>query len=315
MFQPNGVAPSLLKTCDHLVSQGYSPFILSNTQLADHDREALLARAALLLERPNFGYDFGAYQDGIKLLNQMGCKPDRLILMNDSTWFPLRENDTSIARMEASGDHFVGHVFKFEPKIRRGRDHIEAHFLLFDRNAQDSIAFKNFWDRYLMTSSRSETIQRGEKGISTAMFNAGFGSQGLTSKTLLLDHLAKEKFIELKKMLVEACFDNNILREETLHIISAASETPEWRTQVITHVRTVIEAIGTTLYCIYIYYTMTKLGLGFVKKANNDFFHFTRVKVLELEAAGEIEPLDCDVRSEMTASVAGWTPQQRRGPN
>ena len=33
-------------------------------------------------------------------------------------------------------------------------------------------------------------------------------------------------------------------------------------------------------------------------------FHLTRIKVLELEAAGEIEALDLDVRAEMSASVA-----------
>ena len=74
LFQPKGVARSLLMTCDHLIAQGYSPFILSNSPLSEADRSALLAKSAVLLERPNFGYEFGAYQDGIRLL-------DRLLLL------------------------------------------------------------------------------------------------------------------------------------------------------------------------------------------------------------------------------------------
>ena len=129
LYQPKSVARSIFLTCDHLITQGYSPFILSNAPVSASDRAELLARSALLLERANFGYDFGAYQDGVRLLAKMGHKPDRLILMNDSTWFPLRANDTSIARMEASADAFTGHAFRNEPNIGRGRDHMEAHRL------------------------------------------------------------------------------------------------------------------------------------------------------------------------------------------
>ena len=261
----------------------------------------------MLLERPNFGYDFGAYQDGVRLLAKMGHKPDRLILMNDSTWFPLRADDGSIARMEASGDAFTGKVYKTEPKIGLGCDHMESHFLMFDRNAQQSSAFKDFWDRYPMTSSRFNTIQRGEKGISTAMFDAGFASQGLTSKNILFARLADEPFAALTKVLHEASFDPNKLQQKTQTLLIAATDTSEWRQEVLDHVRDVIQMPGTTLSVTFIYFTMTKLGLGFVKKAQDDIFHLTRIKVLELEAAGEIKALDLNVRAEMSASVANWT--------
>lgn len=52
---------------------------------------------------------------------------------------------------------------------------------------------------------------------------------------------------------------------------------------------------------------MKELGLGFVKKSQEERFHLTRIKVLELEATGDIEALDLDVRAEMSASVANWT--------
>lgn len=306
LYQPKGVARSIFLTCDHLIAQGYSPFILSNAPVSASDRAELLARSALLLERRNFGYDFGAYQDGVRLLAKMGHQPDRLILMNDSTWFPLRADDTSIARMEASGDAFTGKVYKSEPKIGLGRDHMESHFLMFNRNAQQSRAFKDFWYRYPMTSSRFNTIQRGEKGISSAMFDAGFASQGLTSKNILLARLADEPFAALKKVLHEASFDPNKLQQKTQTLLTAATDTSEWRQEVLDHVRDVIQMPATTLSVTFIYFTMTKLGLGFVKKAQDDFFHLTRIKVLELEAAGEIEALDLDVRAEMSASVAEW---------
>ena len=307
LYQPKGVARSIFLTCDHLIAQGYSPFILSNAPVSASDRAELLARSALLLERPNFGYDFGAYQDGVRLLAKLGHRTDRLILMNDSTWFPLRANDTSIARMEASGDAFTGHAFRNEPNISRGRDHMESHLIMFDKKALESTAFRDFWGKYLASSNRITTIQRGEKGISSAMFDAGFTSQGLTSKNILLARLADEPFAALKKVLQEASFDPNKLQQKTQALLAAAVDTSEWRQEVLDHVRDVIQMPATTLSVTFIYFTMTKLGLGFVKKAQDDLFHLTRIKVLELEAAGEIEALDFDVRAEMSASVTNWT--------
>ena len=148
LFQPKGVAASVFLMCDHLISQGYSPFILSNGPLSDGDRFALLEKSALLLVRPNFGCDFGAYQDGIRLLDRIGCKLDTLIIMNDSTWFPLRANDTSIARMEASTDAFTGHILRNEPDIRRGQAHIDSHLLMFKKTTFESASFRDFWSSY-----------------------------------------------------------------------------------------------------------------------------------------------------------------------
>ena len=307
VFQPKGVARSLFLTCDHLIDQGYSPFILCNMPLSEDDRTALLARAALLLERPNFGYDFGAYQDGIRLLHKMGCKPDRLILMNDSTWFPLRVNDTSIARMESSGDAFTGHAFRNEPNIGRGRDHMEAHLIMFDNNALESAAFGAFWDKYPASSNRITTIDRGEKGITVAMFDAGFVSEGLASRHLFLERLETASSQTLYEILASASFLPNKLHNRTLELLATASNSVESQRQVRDHMIDLLHLFAPVLSTTLIYGAMKELGLGFVKKSQEENFHLTRKKVLELEATGEIEALDLDVRAEMSASVANWT--------
>jgi hypothetical protein len=307
LYQPKGVARSIFLTCDHLIAQGYSPFILSNARLSDDDRAALLARAALVLERPNFGYDFGAYQDGIRLLDKMGHKPDRLILMNDSTWFPLRANDTSIARMEASGDAFTGLAFRNEPDVGRGRDHMEAHLLMFGKDALHCSAFKAFWNQYPASSYRDTTIDRGEKGITAAMFDAGFMSEGLASRHLFVERLDNASFETHHKILADAGFNPNELHRRTLDLLTTATDSIEWQRQVRDHLNDLLHLFAPVLSTTLIYGAMKELGLGFVKKAREDFFHRTRIKVLELEAAGEIEALDPDVRAEMRASVANWT--------
>jgi Rhamnan synthesis protein F len=306
LYQPQGVARSLFLTCGHLIENNYSPFILSNAPLSADDRTALLARAAFVIERPNFGYDFGAYQDDIRLLEKMGHQPDRLILMNDSTWFPLRANDTSIARMEASGDAFTGLAFRNEPNTGRGRDHMEAHMLMFHRSALKCDAFGAFWDRYPASSNRDTTIERGEKGITWAMFDAGFTSSGLASRHLLLARLSSTSFQNLHSILAAASFHPTILRERAFELLAAATDSFEWRRQVLDHMNDHLHLFAPMLSTTLIYGAMKEMDLGFVKKSQEERFHLARIQVLELEAAGEIEALDPDVRAEMSASVANW---------
>ena len=75
VFQPKGVPRSIF-SCEHLITQRYSPFIICYSTVKTDDKIAFLARAAPLLERKNFGYVFGAYRHGIRLLHRADSNPD-----------------------------------------------------------------------------------------------------------------------------------------------------------------------------------------------------------------------------------------------
>lgn len=309
LFQPKGVANSIYFACDHLIAHGYSPVILSNAPLSESDRAALLERSALLLERPNFGYDFGAYQDGVHLLDRMNCKPDRLILMNDSTWFPLRENDTSIARMEASGDAFTGQVEKIEPDLPRRKtvDHLESHFLMFTKAALESDAYVTFWEKYRASSNRTNTIFRGEKTLSDVMFNAGFKSAGLVSRQQFIDCLKQLSYDHFVAALTEFCDVRKDTSSFVISLIQTAEDTPEWRQDAMQKLESLIVTHNFLLTTMLIFASMNYLGLGFVKKGNEKISHRTRLKVLTLASEGKIAPLNPAVMFEMEKSVANWT--------
>lgn len=178
-FQPAGLEESTLLACEHLASQGYAPLVISNAPLAPSDRARLLPRAWRLVERPNFGYDFGGYRDGIWLLRRWQVTPTHLILMNDSIWFPARRDDRTIRRMEAMPEDFCG-ILKLgndhEYTARRQRPaFLGSFFLMFKQRALESAAFQRFWSGYRCTSNKYKTIRRGERGISAAMRDAGLG--------------------------------------------------------------------------------------------------------------------------------------------
>ena len=128
LFQPKGVAPSTFLTVDHLSAENWSVIVISNAPLSDLDRSRLAKKAAHVIERPNTGYDFGAYREGWMWLGRLGHSVDKLILMNDSSWFPLRRKDDSLRRMEAMDVDLAGHIFKTEKSEDKGRDHVEFAF-------------------------------------------------------------------------------------------------------------------------------------------------------------------------------------------
>ena len=59
LFQPRGIAPSTIETCQGLVAGGYTPLVISNAVLSAKDQALLAETCWRVVERPNFGYDFG----------------------------------------------------------------------------------------------------------------------------------------------------------------------------------------------------------------------------------------------------------------
>lgn len=52
--------------------------------------------------------------------------------MKDSTWFPIRSNDTSLKRMEALDVDFSGHIYKIQNEEKKWRDHLESRLLMLE---------------------------------------------------------------------------------------------------------------------------------------------------------------------------------------
>ena len=187
VFQPRGLAESSLLTCRHLAASGYAPMVVSNATLSEADRQQLQAVSWKVVERPNFGYDFGGYRDGIWLLDRWNEKPESLILLNDSIWFPALEGDQTVARMESMAADFRG-VLKLGTGegavLRRGREpFLGSFFLMFSGKALRSEAFSLFWRKYLNTSNKYKTIRRGERRLSYVMREAGFEGASLFDRT------------------------------------------------------------------------------------------------------------------------------------
>ena len=172
LYAPSGVPRSTLVTLEHLRGNGYAPIVISNAPLSTSDRAELAKTATAIIERPNFGYDFGAYREGLEYLSTTALAPEYVLMLNDSVWFPLFSNDDLLHRMEALNVDFAGPVH-YRNKRNPAKDHIQSYMMLFRGGLLTDPRFTSFWNTYELTNNKWATIRKGEMGLSRHMLRNG----------------------------------------------------------------------------------------------------------------------------------------------
>ena len=207
LYQPKGILASTFLVCSHVVEKGYAPLVVSNAPLSRKDRDRLNQLCWKTVVRPNYGYDFGGYRDGILLLADLGVTPERLIILNDSVWFPIGPGETLIDRMEALDADLVGAVV--HPAMRRRRlstkrrAFLESYFYLLNRQALKHPSFARFWRKFRVSSNKYNAVYRGERGFSHAMEDAGLRVDGVLDPGKLVDALEAADDATLRKTMAE----------------------------------------------------------------------------------------------------------------
>ena len=275
IYQPAQIAESSFATLDWLIVHGYSPIVVSNTPVSKQDLHNLLERSSLVLKRPNFGYDFGGYKDGIKLIIRQGISPERLIIMNDSVWLPIAPD--LLTRMEARQDVDILGIIEDEKiyhttkeSAPSGLKHVESYFYVISANAWRSDAFQSYWRDYKMTSSKRDTIKIGEIGFSHKMTAAGLSTGSLTSRAAFLEEISKRDNRFLQATLKYASYDDNSLRREGDNLRAADIMAPDWRERALRHVQTCINRKG--FNSKFLYANDKIFGTLFMKKNKDKIF-------------------------------------------
>lgn len=311
VYQPKGVPPSIFLTLEHLWQNRFAPLVVSNGPLRPEDRRLLASKAALVIERPNVGYDFGAYRDGIRHLWSLKHDLSLLVLMNDSTWFPLRRDDDSLARMEALEADLAGHVFKTEDEKKSENDHVESHLLMISRAFLQSGDFHRFWSGFRMSDNRPTTITLGEKAFTQLAIRSRRSIRTLLGRERLmsiLDELDDDQLEAVLKHTIDS-FSRRQADLSKVRRLFAAGE--PWRDEYLQWSDTSLRnSRSFLLSAAFIMPALVYGRMGFAKKANDIRFHMAREELLDLEASGLIPPVADEVRLEIAEAVRKWVPPQ-----
>ncbi len=296
VFQPDGIAPSTLETCAHLAGKSYAPFIVSNAPLSESDRAQLMQVCWRLLERPNFGYDFGGYRDGIKSLAKWGISPSCLLILNDSIWFPLEPSEDLIESLETSSADLTGTILRQRGETR----FLESYCYMVPGEVVGSDMFQRFWNGLLLTSNKYKVIRRGERGFSEAMIAAGLEVQGLFPYELFFKRLAEQDDDFLFKTLEYAA--HNYAEYETVRrTLLSEYGSSGWRERVLTHLRSAIPREQP--YSAYPYAMMHLFSYPILKKSSDRVAKLWRAAYLKAVEAGDLPAPRKSVLSELHCKV------------
>ena len=220
IFPQYGVKKSHIRALEYLGASGYAPLVVSNLPLTATDREKVLSRCWRLIERPNFGYDFGGYRDGIIALKSRLARLHRLVLLNDSCWFPLPGANNWLMDAESLGRDFVGacsHYGMRSPDVENFRTihwnynstnrnfHYTSFALSIGPRILHSGKFYAFWKRFPLSTEKVPTVKRGEFGLTRWAIQSGYSHGSTLDVGCLADDLAtvsSERLREITKNLI-----------------------------------------------------------------------------------------------------------------
>lgn len=301
IYQPNGVAESLVLMCAHLVAKGYAPLVVSNAPLTIRDHERLLPHAWRLLLRPNFGYDFGGYRDGIRQLARWNITPDRLLVLNDSIWFPLTRDETLISALESSPADLSGTILR-----QRGEERfLESYCYMIPGKTVSNKAFQSYWNELQITSNKYKVIRRGERGFSRAMRAAGLTLAPVYPYDAFFETLDKQDDHFLRKTLTYAAHAHDEY-ETVRQRLLAEPAAPDWRARALAHIRATIPREQP--YSAYPFAMVRLFSYPLVKTSNDHVAMLWRDAYLRAIDAGDlpppIEPIHTELRCKMQANMA-----------
>jgi lipopolysaccharide biosynthesis protein len=147
-----------------LSSAGFRIVFVSNSPSFSKDTLALITPfCRTVLWRHNFGYDFGAYKDGLRAVGAFD-QLNGLLLMNDSVYGPFFPLKDFLGKIDRSNVDFWGITDSWQHYF-----HIQSYFILFLPNALKSAAFKGFWRKLPYVSHKGWAIRNGEMKLSQTL--------------------------------------------------------------------------------------------------------------------------------------------------
>jgi hypothetical protein len=305
IYQPAGLAESTFVLCQDLINNGFSPFVVTNSPLSDTDSTKLNACCWKLMTRPNFGYDFGGYQDALLALRQIKTDLEYLIVMNDSVWLEftpdiwarLSEIDADVVGLIQEDKIFSTQTSEKHVEYRN----IQSYFYVFMRGAWTSHWFWKFWTNYKMTSNKKRTIKRGEIGFSKFLFLYDVKLKALISRNNFIEKIQNCDVDTIHNMLTFSAYGGKCLEQEKFELLSSADGSETWRLKALRHIESSL--MREPLNATYWVSVCKVFDINLIKKNKQHLYCRMRRAYDDAHKAGFAKPLRPVTASELTKSV------------
>ena len=160
IYQPKSLSLLIKRSINHLFNHKIKVMVVAPHSISQNDIQFLKERHCIVLTRLNFGRDFGSYKYGILYLleNKNLLKTfKKVILLNDGIFFPLKENDSTLATILNNPHDVIGLAENYQQHW-----HIGSYFILFKIDFLFNKPIQDFWREYKPYCSRFHAIKNGE---------------------------------------------------------------------------------------------------------------------------------------------------------
>ncbi len=199
IYQPEKLLASTFVTLQHLADEGISVILVANHALDETKITALRPYCYKMIERPNVGYDFGGYREGVLHVIRNLPDTERLFLLNDSNWFPIFNNSDVISKSREAPENLYG-FFCYTPRPPNP-PHVQSYYYRVDRKLLRSKIFAGFWEKMPLVNEKRIVVRRYEFGLSKLISKNGFTLGSYYNNTSVAKALAKLPPNELKEVL------------------------------------------------------------------------------------------------------------------
>lgn len=173
IYQPGTILESIFSTLQHLNDEGLSVVLVANHPLDEAKIAQLRPYCFRMIERPNIGYDFGGYREGVLHVLRADLPMDRLFVLNDSNWFPITANCDLIKTSRSDPSDFFG-VFQGSARNRDWDLHLQSYFYRFDKTVLQDARFYRYWKKMPLIAEKRLVVRYREVGLSSYLRKSGF---------------------------------------------------------------------------------------------------------------------------------------------
>lgn len=293
IYQPTGLLESLFVELGHMHDKGIATIVVSNASITAKDLERLLPHCHLVLQRPNYGYDFGGYRDGVLTLFERSIKPANLFVLNDSIWFPLTADSKLIDQARESAADLFGIYYNERPKTPE-RSHLQSYFYRFSGRLVASQEFEDYWRDLTLTNNKYMVVRQCEIKLTYALQSRGFSIDFLFNNAILRTAILALNDADLRDVLRYQSKVETRSSELLAPLIAHGSSGTNWREKVGNLVNN--EIIGKYFLILHPLILLKELGSPVLKKDGQPMYRLQRQ---ELQRCGMDDTFIPSVRSEI----------------
>ncbi len=158
---------------------------ITNSKLNDADIELAGRLSDLVIERPNQGYDFGAWKDALAIIGSSGITEfTQVVLVNNSCFAPATDLTMMFMEMEKEKADFWGNsiypavqeIIDLQNNKRKINtpEHIQSYFLVFNPRIIKSVDFNEFWLHIPYINSLNDVIKECEINLTPYFSSRGY---------------------------------------------------------------------------------------------------------------------------------------------